>query len=98
MGKGAVMSTQRPIALVAAGTPAAGYPVTVDNETEIILGWKRGDKRAYETLVRRYMGDAFHVAYGFVGNAEDARDLSQEAFIRAYRSRARFDESRPFYP
>lgn len=92
------MSTQRPMALVAVGAPAAGCPVTTDNENDIILEWKRGDKRAYEALVRRYMSDAFHVAYGFVGNAEDARDLSQEAFIRAYRSRARFDESRPFYP
>jgi RNA polymerase sigma-70 factor (ECF subfamily) len=92
------MSTQRPMALVAAGSLPAGYTVTVDNENEIILGWKRGDKRSYEALVRRYMGDAFHVAYGFVGNAEYARDLSQEAFIKAYRARARFDESRPFYP
>jgi RNA polymerase sigma-70 factor (ECF subfamily) len=72
--------------------------VTEENEQEIIAGWKRGDKRAFEALVRRYMTDAFMVAFGFVGNAEDARDLSQEAFIKAYRARARFDESRPFYP
>jgi RNA polymerase sigma-70 factor (ECF subfamily) len=72
--------------------------VTEENEQEIIAGWKRGDKRAFETLVRRYKTDAFMVAFGFVGNAEDARDLSQEAFIKAYRARARFDESRPFYP
>jgi RNA polymerase sigma-70 factor (ECF subfamily) len=44
------------------------------------------------------MSDAFYVAYGYTGNAEDARDLSQEAFIKAYQARARFDEARPFYP
>lgn len=73
-------------------------PLTLDSERDIIRGWKRGDKRAYEALVRRYMSDAYLVAYGYVGNAEDARDLSQEAFVKVYQARARFDEERPFYP
>ena len=72
--------------------------VTIDPERDLIQRWKRGDKRAFEALVRRHMTDAFYVAYGYVGNAEDARDLSQEAFIKAYQARARFDEERPFYP
>jgi RNA polymerase sigma-70 factor (ECF subfamily) len=72
--------------------------VTHDPERDLIQRWKRGDKRAFETLVRRHMTDAFYVAYGYAGNAEDARDLSQEAFIKAYQARARFDEARPFYP
>jgi RNA polymerase sigma-70 factor, ECF subfamily len=72
--------------------------VTPGPEQDLIRRWKRGDKRAFETLVRRHMSDAFYVAYGYVGNAEDARDLSQDAFIKAYQARARFDESRPFYP
>lgn len=84
--------------LAVAGPIQAGPIVTEDNENEIIAGWKRGDKRCYEKLVRRYMSDAFLVAYGFVGNAEDARDLSQEAFVKAYRARARFEAGRPFYP
>jgi RNA polymerase sigma-70 factor (ECF subfamily) len=73
-------------------------PLTLPDEREIIRGWKRGDKRAYEALVRRYMSDAYLVAYGYVGNAEDARDLSQEAFVKVYQARARFDDERPFYP
>ena len=92
------MSTQPMPTPVAALPAAAEYLVTIEEEREIILGWKRGDKRAYEALVRRYMSDAFGVAYGFVGNAEDARDLSQEAFIKAYHARSRFDDGRPFYP
>jgi RNA polymerase sigma-70 factor (ECF subfamily) len=72
--------------------------LTLDPERDLIQRWKRGDKGAFETLVRRHMTDAFYVAYGYVGNAEDARDLSQEAFIKAYQARARFDEERPFYP
>lgn len=72
--------------------------VSIDPEQDLIRRWKRGDKQAFETLVRRHMTDAFYVAYGYVGNAEDARDLSQEAFVKAYQARARFDETRPFYP
>ncbi len=70
----------------------------LENEREILLRWKNGDKAAYEALVRHYMTDAFLVAQGFVGNAEDARDLSQDAFIKAYQARERFDVERPFYP
>lgn len=72
--------------------------VSIDPELDLIRRWKRGEKQAFETLVKRHMADAFYVAYGYVGNSEDARDLSQEAFVKAYQARARFDETRPFYP
>ena len=70
----------------------------LENEHEVVIEWKKGNKRAYETLVRHYMTDAFLIAYGFVGNPDDARDLSQDAFIKAYQARDRFDARRPFYP
>jgi len=81
-----------------AGPTIPELPLNVDNEREVVREWKRGNKRAYEILVRRYMSDAYLVAYGYVGNPEDARDLSQEAFVKVYQARARFDEERPFYP
>jgi RNA polymerase sigma-70 factor (ECF subfamily) len=84
--------------LAVAGPVQAEPIVTENSEQEIVAGWMRGDKRAFEALVRRHMADAFLVAYGYVGNAEDARDLSQEAFIKAYQARGRFDPGRPFYP
>lgn len=60
--------------------------------------WKRGDKLAFEEIVRALRADAFLIALAFVGNEEDARDLSQEGFVRAYLARERFDLSRPFRP
>jgi len=92
------MSARRVPSLAAAGVFPVEFAVTIDADRDLILRWKRGDKRAFEALVRRHMTDAFYVAYGYVGNAEDARDLSQDAFIKAYQARARFDDSRPFYP
>jgi len=67
-------------------------------EKDLVGRWLRGDKAAYGSLVRRYMSDAYLIALGFTRNAEDARDLSQEAFIKAYEARRQFEEGRPFYP
>ena len=69
-----------------------------ENEQDLIRRWKNGDKKAFGELVRQYMSDAYLIALGFARNSDDARDLSQDAFIRAYEARAQFEEGRPFYP
>lgn len=69
-----------------------------ETEQDVIERWRKGDKRAFGILVKRYMTEAFMTALGFARDPDDARDLSQEAFIKAYEARARFDPSRPFYP
>ena len=68
------------------------------NEAIWIRRCKRGHRRAFEPLVRRYGPRAYGFALGKVKDPEEAKDLSQEAFLRAYRAIDRFDESRPFYP
>ena len=67
-------------------------------EADWIEGCKAGRRRAFEPLVRRYGPRAYRFALGIVGNAEEAKDLSQEAFIRAYGAMERFHETRSFYP
>jgi RNA polymerase sigma-70 factor (ECF subfamily) len=47
---------------------------------------RQGDELAWEALVRQYQGRVYSVAYHYVGDAEDARDLAQEIFIRLYRT------------
>lgn len=59
---------------------------------------QRGRREAFEPLVRRYGPWAFRFAVGMVKDEDAARDLSQEAFLKAYRAIGRFDVSRPFYP
>ena len=58
---------------------------------------RAGDRRAFGELVTRYMRRAYYAALGLVGSHEDALDLSQEAFARAFRARASLDPDRPFY-
>ncbi|MFQ6043059.1 MAG: sigma-70 family RNA polymerase sigma factor [Candidatus Poribacteria bacterium] len=54
------------------------------NDEELVNLCLSGDKNAFGELVMRYQGVVYGLAYHLVGNFEDARDLAQEAFIRAY--------------
>jgi RNA polymerase sigma-70 factor (ECF subfamily) len=66
-------------------------------DEELLAQTKSGDGTAFEVLVDRYMRKAYFIAYDIVGNQEDARDLSQEAFVKAYESLARFRGESSFY-
>ncbi|MFC2172697.1 RNA polymerase sigma factor [Acidobacteriota bacterium] len=62
-----------------------------EDELRLILRCRSGDRLAYGKLVETYKRQAYYVAYGLVGNKEDALDMVQEAFIKAYRNLKRFD-------
>jgi len=51
----------------------------------------QGDGTAFDELVRKRQREVYNLAYRMTRNAEDARDLSQEAFLQVYRNLSRFD-------
>lgn len=57
-----------------------------------------GDAQAFEALVRCLVRPALATAWEFVHDRDDAEDVVQEAFARAWRSLARYDPVRPFAP
>jgi RNA polymerase sigma-70 factor (ECF subfamily) len=59
-------------------------------DNDLIRSCQRGNISAFEELVRRHRGKAYAVAYGIVRNRDDALDITQEAFLRAYRSIGKF--------
>jgi len=67
------------------------------SERDLILRAQAGESAAFGVLVERYMRRAYFAALGLVGSHEDALDLSQEAFARAYRARQRLNPDLPFY-
>ena len=69
-----------------------------EGETEQTLARRarEGDPDAFGALVERYKRHAFAHALAIVGSREDALDLSQEAFVRAYRARHTLDPTRSF--
>ena len=64
----------------------------------LALRAKRGDVDAFERLVERYQGLAFHAAYLITGDAQDAEDVIQEAFWKAYNGLPHFRSGASFKP
>jgi RNA polymerase sigma-70 factor, ECF subfamily len=70
---------------------------TGEGDDVLVRRAQAGDADAFGRLVERYMRRAYYSALSLVGSREDALDLSQEAFARAYRARRTIDPDRPFY-
>lgn len=64
--------------------------MTREQEAAVIRKVLNGDTNAYETLVRAYEKNVYNLALRMIGNSEDAYDMSQEAFIKAYNSLTAF--------
>src|SRR5579862_4490575 len=63
------------------------------NQVTLAMG---GDQDAYRALVERHSRALFRLAYRMTGNEQDAEDVVQESFLRAYRQLAAFDERASF--
>ena len=72
--------------------------MVLENDQTIVERTKSGDRNAYAVLVDRYSGPIFNLAFRMTHSREDASDLAQDAFIRAYESLGSFDEARRFFP
>ncbi len=70
----------------------------VIGDAEAISKTLAGDKDAFAVVVTRYTERAYEMALYILGSEQDALDVSQDAFIRAYRFLKRFDIERPFFP
>jgi RNA polymerase sigma-70 factor (ECF subfamily) len=69
-----------------------------DKESDSILinQAKSGDDQAYEQLLKKYRNSVYNLVYRMVRDAEEAEDLTQEAFIKAFNSLAQFNEEYAF--
>ncbi len=57
---------------------------------------KAGDLESFERLIEKYQHVAYNIAYRMVGNEEDAKDMTQEAFIKVFKSISGFREDSSF--
>ena len=63
-----------------------GPPKETEGDRDLVERARQGDRESFGTLVRRHQDRAFNLAYQMVRNREDALDISQEAFARAFTS------------
>jgi RNA polymerase sigma-70 factor (ECF subfamily) len=68
------------------------------SDAELASKAKRGNIDAFGELVERYKERAYMIALGFVGSPDDAMDLSQEAFFKAFKAMRTFKDGADFYP
>ena len=68
------------------------------NLSVILSRCKAGDALAWEALVRQFQSRIYGIAYHYVGNPEDARDLAQEVFVRIYQNLGSSTDEQMFLP
>jgi len=69
----------------------------VDDELELVANARKGDATSFSVLLRRYEGKIFRLAMNITQNREDAEDVLQEAFLKAYEHLDQFQGNSRFY-
>ena len=72
-------------------------PAVQPGDEDLVALARNGDHKAFEELVERHKQKAYRIAFDFARDREEAKDLSQEAFLRAYTHLGNFDGRSGFY-
>jgi RNA polymerase sigma-70 factor (ECF subfamily) len=81
------LSAALPIGASFARPALAGLRV---DDREAVLACQRGEREAFDPLVERYQRDIYRLCYRYVNDPQDANDMAQEVFLKAYRAIGRF--------
>jgi RNA polymerase sigma-70 factor (ECF subfamily) len=71
--------------------------MAVSNDAVLIAATLKGDTHAFGTLVRQYQDRLFTAVYHVIGDRQEAEDLTQEAFVKAFVNLASFQQQSSFY-
>jgi RNA polymerase sigma-70 factor, ECF subfamily len=78
-------------------TESVPLEAPVDDELDLVTRARKGDTASFSVLLRRYEGKIFRLAMNITQNREDAEDVLQEAFIKAYEHLDQFQGNSRFY-
>lgn len=67
-----------------------------NSDSDLVRRCLRGEDEAYRLLVQRYERPVYSLIWRMVANGEDARDLTQETFVKVFRALDQFDLTRNF--
>jgi RNA polymerase sigma factor (sigma-70 family) len=73
------------------------HPTVSPGDNELVASAQKGDRRAFEELLERHKQKAYRIAFDFTRDREEAKDLSQEAFLKAFVHLKNFDGRSGFY-
>jgi RNA polymerase sigma-70 factor, ECF subfamily len=79
-----------PTALAVADAAGAARTAVREDDRQAIAACQQGEREAFDRLVERYQRDVYRLCYRYVNNHQDANDMAQDVFLKAYRAIGRF--------
>jgi RNA polymerase sigma-70 factor, ECF subfamily len=79
-----------PLGLASSSAPGGSAGQERDAERAAVAACRRGEREAFDLLVARYQRPIYRLCYRYVNNHEDANDLAQDAFLKAWRAISSF--------
>ena len=70
---------------------------SAEEDKRLVLDFRSGETDSFDKLVIKYHGKVFNICFRFLGDYQDADDVSQEIFLKAYRSLDRFRLESSFF-
>jgi len=67
------------------------------DDSELVERAQDGDREAFQTLVERYQENVYSICYGKVKDEQDAKDVSQDVFVKVFRYIENFNQESSFY-
>ena len=68
-----------------------------DEDTNLVKKFKHGDEKAFDRLFEKYQISIYSICYRFTRNEADAREITQDVFIKVYRNLTKFNEKSKFF-
>ncbi|HYE85499.1 MAG TPA: RNA polymerase sigma factor [Vicinamibacterales bacterium] len=84
------MSHDSALAITPWTLPVVNQPLTELDDAELVKAAAAGQREAFDVIVERHRRIVYQVCYRFVNNHEDASDLAQDAFVRAWKGLKNF--------
>ncbi len=66
------------------------------SDENLVTDYLKGDKKALEILIGRYLKPIYNFLYRYTGDVAEAEDITQEAFVRAWKNIRKFDRNKKF--
>ena len=79
-----------PMALAVADPTGAARAALREDDRQVIAACQQGEREAFDRLVERYQRDVYRLCYRYVNSHQDANDMAQDVFLKAYRAIGRF--------
>jgi RNA polymerase sigma-70 factor (ECF subfamily) len=66
------------------------------SDKQLISAYLRGEEKSLEVLIGRYLKPIYSFTYRYIGNSQDAEDITQDTFIKVWRHLKKFDQEKKF--